>query len=514
MLQRLMYIVFVGIFSIQTFAVDGIAVSVAFTLKRERSYGGWRGDILRIDIENSRPVRYDTLYHGIAHCPTISPDGKYVAFFRDGDTWDKATQTRTRGGADHLSVMTIDGKELRDLITFDGDLASNQAWRNGEDRLMSWPVGGWIYYNQPHHTATIMRVNVADPSQQEKMHNYNSADGFDEPLRRWNLSVEGHVACGDALFRNAPHTFPDIKVAKCYAGCNGAISCSGRFRSAWGRNASEEVVKAHPGYTMSGHSLFTFADFNKTTLACSGGFGLQPEDYVSLRHVAEWLGRDSVGRGMELIYWAVNSDKWSMYTCGWESWGSRVTRQGCNQLLFNWIDFEAILATDNPYNPTASAATWDISQSYCATAGAFWVRPPKEEYIGTHYEDISGQWLPYTTQSTTPVESVRNSWDLSGPKAVLKRDPTENRVHSKIRHQHQPQPWALQQKTNSLSVRFPDGSTAWNIRIVDMKGRRAYEAKISGASARIPVHHLRGVYILSITGENPQCRLMEKCLRF
>ena len=500
--------IIVAALNVSLYAVDGIAVSVAFTKQRERSCGGWRGDIVRVEIKDSRPISCDTLYRGIAHCPSFSPDGKQIAFFRDGDTWDRQNNTRVAGGDDYLSVMDIDGKNMRDLVTFSGDLAKNSSWRNGEDRLNDWPIGGWIYYNKPHHTDEIWRVNAADPSKHEKVLEYGATD----MVRRWNLSTDGTCAAGDNFYRNAPHTFPGRKVGDCTAGCNATISCSGRFRSSWGWNPGSaentRIEQIHGDYKMKGHSHFDYADWDKATGKCSNRLGQSAETVVYLSHAAEWLGMDSIGRGMELIRWAVNSDKWSMFTLGWQSWAAAVSGWGANQLLYNWIDWQPILATNNPPNTST-----DASLSRCCTAGDFWVTPPKDEYIGTHYESISGDWLPYGTWSTTPLESVRNSWDLSGAKPVLKQANGAVAIGTQKKNRSAARKISVHLNGNMLTINGLSDDLA-SAKILDVKGRQIFKSDISNRQLQIPTAKLNGLYILQVSEFSAGTIAYKKVIRF
>ncbi len=389
-------------------AVDGIAVSVRYPyLIRWRIGHPLRGSIQRFDIKDNTVVDSQIIYScadGIAHMPCISQDGKKVAFFRDGQGFDNCQITG--GGGDYVSIMDIDGSNIENLVQISSD---NVFDNNSPDRLMDWPAGDWIYYQKPK-SAEVWRVNI-NTKENEKVATYPS--GF----WRWNLSADGShaIARADGNYASA---FPSLN-NRCdisAGGCNHCLSASGRFISGYGRIHTGTKTVAWPykgeyrydntyeGRTMSksGHNSFDFAEWKWDTQT-SYRFGDQRNDRVVFRHISymlgtrwlkEQIGRENIGDWCEFIRWAANSDKWVLQRI-YES------REGIsNQVLYNWVDREAILTSRN-----GSGAKYgdEACYTYCNTAGDFWVQPPKEEYAGTRIEECDGSWMELGQESTAPL---------------------------------------------------------------------------------------------------------------
>ncbi|MBD3322032.1 MAG: hypothetical protein GF350_13120 [Chitinivibrionales bacterium] len=366
------------------FAVNGTAVSIAVRYSVDKSlvpesHWSYRGKLVRFDIVDNQVVDHDTLYHGLAEFPSLSMDGSRIAFFRDGDSVDGSTLVRS--GYDWLSVIDIDGNNLRDLVQFgDGTVGyGNIVWNGVHDRSTDWPFGKWIYYVYPK-TNEIWRINPDDTTEHELVMTFEYSSAESGYIRRWNLSADASKISIQwkkaEPGTNGAFPFPwdpdsigllsDNQRAFFY--CNISMAPSGNYVTAY-----------------DGHCHCTFpvgaVDWETNTYSV-----VRQRKDAGLDDIAFATGRDSVGRGGEYIRWAANSDKWILQQIGWIGHDLGVTFCGSNQILWNWVDNEAIITTDNPPN---AACTEDSTIAYSNSAGDFLVEGP----LGC-VEDTLGNWVP------------------------------------------------------------------------------------------------------------------------
>ena len=394
------------------FPADGIIVSTHSTTAHAPSGGGWRGDIARFTVKNNKVVKLDTIHS--------CRDGDSYHLI-PGDPDDKGVYKT--GTKDFISVMNIDGSNRRDIVEFSGDATKDIFDRAGYDRLIDWPKGEWIYYQYPR-TGKIYKVSADNPAAPKFVVDY----GGDRGLRRWNLNADGTRA---VVNQGNASMFPEIdqRWDKNAGGCNHAISPSGRWIARFGGNYSavEKRGTAYPKeLMMAGHSSFNTEEWVWETNEANVYNNWFINDYVNIRHlwrtleIGHPLRQDSVPKGAEIILFACNSDKWELHTFGYGSSAGAIWRMGTNQIVYNWADREWIVTSTNPQNPKKYM---DNEHVYCATSGDMWVQPPKDEYRGTHYEDIEGNWLPIGSPSNCPYpDYMRCDGGLTHEECALKFD--------------------------------------------------------------------------------------------
>jgi hypothetical protein len=168
-------------------------------------------------------------------------------------------------------------------------------------------------------------------------------------------------------------------------------------------------------------------------------------------------------------------------------------------VAYNWADLETIMASNNP--PCNDAT--DKHRIFCNMAGDFWIKPPKAEYINTHFEDIYGTWLLLGTYPKGPLPEYDPipydkafSGVTTGPKAEAKTLPSDKRV-------------TVMRAAEGYVLHF-GRMHAEEFSVYNAAGKKVYTAFVNGQDACIPLS-LHGAYIISITCRNRQftsCRLI------
>ena len=476
--------------SMQSLAADGFSVAAAWTGATASKFG-WRGSIVRYDIKDNKVVNVDTIHsmsEGVAHMPCISQDGKIVCFFRGKNSYVNGAVKE--GSSAYITVMNKDGSNKRNIVEFTGSLASTSIYRSGYDRQIDWPAGDWIYYAGPKN-AQVSRVNYKTGQVEKNLANY----GADPWMRRWNMSADGkRAACTNGSWCSEFPNISGTRSTDC-GGCNLTLCASGRFSSSFGVHPCGQKDIPIPdiiqpdscegrGMETSQHCHFSFADWDWKTGKVNKAMANCPHTMVKYNTVGCWLGIDSVGRGGEWIRWAANSDKWVLHHAGWGPSGAGdVAKYGSNQLIYNWADLTAIFTSKNPKNNTD--ITGDRSISRCTMAGDFWVQPPKDEYIGTHYETIYGTWLPLGTYPEGPLPAyVINSG------SVAVESPQE------LVAMNNPQEFSIMRTDNGYMLHFATQATG-TVTLFNAAGSRVFSARIDGHSIHIPAT-IHGAYILQL----------------
>jgi len=363
--------------------VDGFLVSTAMRNGQDKSEipelplgkSGRQGNMIRAGkiclarVRNSIVTPYDTIYSAtFGRYPTISPDGKKIAFLRYESYIDKNGILQNADGPIHVSIMDTTGKNVVDLVTMSHQKAHCS---------LDWPLGEWIYY-QPLGENAIYRVHTKTPSKVEKVTEYCS-------FRKFDLNLSGAVAglqtpagstCG---YGNILHTFPPAEPAIgksliCkFSGCNIATSPSGKYTGSFS-NTSHNKIQIGKAADCSKHAL--------TVLEM------------------EQLSGKPLGGSQDWPRWSVNSDKWVISMIGARI---NVVETGGNQVLINWVDREVIKISDNAFNGNFREKT-----VYWNTAGDFYLTSiPKG-----HYEDVHGTIVNAATGQSAVKMSMKKSPDI------------------------------------------------------------------------------------------------------
>jgi len=376
------------LFSTQCFAVNGIAVT-----NKATSMNNWgtMGPLLRSYIKNSDVDRQEEIYSDKAHHPTLNHQGTHIAFFRDDGT-DVI-----------ISLIGVDGGEITDVVKHPKGNGFN-AWGQ-----MSWPVGDWIYYNggadatgtcSSAESVNIRKVNINNPnnpilaatvrtpvSKTPKSPEQNGRiRSFDLDAFAGRASFQFNLCGGSGIFNASfPDELPAISSTGNEVGtCNTAISASGKY---W------------IGITGTGHNAFhlgkTGAEKYHVTVSCND--------------MSVWSGGNA-GNGLDRNRFSVNSDKW---VCTRPNHTGRFVKDGCEQVLVNWVDQEAIIVTDNRTGGT-----------FYSEAGSFWIEGGEYGKV----ESIGGTWISASEASpirpaTSPafksnVEQQSGMYSLRGKKIL------------------------------------------------------------------------------------------------
>lgn len=301
-------------------AVDGISVTSHWSGNYDGFYGGY-GSVWRHDIADNVVVRHLQLHPGPARNVVISPDGTRVAFLLDT-------------GA--VAVMSVDGGAATELAQSHGEAC------------LDWPQGNWLYYNlggwdQPATSSELRRVDVTTGEDQLVVN-------FSCSIWRFHISAD----LRRAIVRDTAD-FGAIVTYDMTAG-DGIL---------YGDNATDapscsEGLDPLGVYFIDGWPDHHGIDFRRWT---------DLEIVQSLAHADAtlWGGRES-GVEHDRNFWSSNSQKWLCIHLGWgigwdpiNGWG---TPTGANQVLYNWIDQQRIVVTDN----VEGSEIYD-------SAGDFWIRP-------------------------------------------------------------------------------------------------------------------------------------------
>jgi len=347
--------------TVRSHAANGFSVSIY------HNGDCWnRGALVRYDISNNAVVSYDTLFKGKAQWPAINLSGTKVAFFKWGST----------GTTNCVSVVDKGGGAVSDLVTgLSAPLVFPAPVADIRDPLLDWPAGDWVYYEKPTKSHEIWRVNINDPSRNEKVVTYvKSPKGEDSgPIYfyRWSMSVDAKWAliwsAGYTWNCNIWHSFPPpggdpLASAPCNGAgwaqifaCNGAISPSGSYACHYTGGAHEQIEVLGWDHAMTGAD-WPYSGGGSITLSIAGA---------------------------EQLRFSANSDRWIQEQVGWEGHADALCA-GSNQWLINWKDKTTIVASNNPRGT-----------GKCSDAGDFWIDGGAAN--AGKYEDASGSWVAVGT---------------------------------------------------------------------------------------------------------------------
>lgn len=295
-------------------AVSGISVTDHWSGQNANDtfYGGF-GEIWRHDLRDNTVVAHRMIYQGPAREPVINWNGTHVAFIKEDGT---------------IAVMSIEGGAETDLVL------------GHPYGCLEWPEGDWVYYNLGtwgDDTSRFLRRVNAFTGVDEQVVEFECTTwrfGIARDLRRAvvrDTSVQNTIVAYDLQSDNG-HMRPE-------RACD--VPSCGEAMDALGEYFVDGMIDH------SGMDIRRWDDL---------------EIVESFTHLAAqaWGDRDS-GEGHNRNGWATNDQKWICAHVGWNLHFSSDSR-GSNQVLYNWIDHERIVVTDNE----------DYSYSY-DSAGDFWV---------------------------------------------------------------------------------------------------------------------------------------------
>ncbi|MBW2735937.1 MAG: immunoglobulin domain-containing protein [Deltaproteobacteria bacterium] len=296
-------------------AMDGIAVTTHWTGTNHNLYGGY-GEIWRHDITHNKAVKHTKLHSGPARAVVISPDGTHVAFI-------------AQSGA--IQVMSTSGGAVKNLAT------------TRPEAHLDWPRGDWIYYNlggfeEPARSRVLRRVNAATQKDEAVVswtHGvwrfFISADVTRAVLRTDDTPPEpyGRIVAYDML-RDAG----ELDLAR----------STERFSCSTGLDPEGEVFLR--GNTP--HDGVEIRPWNDVTKIL----------YAFTHAEAEAWGGPPSGTQHNRNNWSANSSDWFCVHLGFGKRGAT----GANQVLYNWVDKERIVVTNNAEGSYAFDS-----------AGDFWV---------------------------------------------------------------------------------------------------------------------------------------------
>jgi len=478
------------------FGINGHAVSVAFRGSalnwgqfnpacpedRDRV---WNGAIVRFTIAGAT-VTCDTILKrttAYAQCAVMNSEGTKVAFYR----WPYRLGKSPTSGRDtllgssnpsYISVINIDGTGLRDLCTIRD--------RPGPWTQLDWPAGDWIYYLNPRsgsnwwerETRDIGRVNVATGANEPIYISLNNGGkGGDMEPGAWigrfgmdlaadRIAFTGYEGWGDKA--SGVFTFPppngDVNCSSCvvgYAGaCNPAVSASGGYTAGYGGwHSSFDIVKL------------------------SGGVGPSPVNpAVKLSDAAIWCGGFDFGSNPagEVLRFSANSDKWVLQEISFDGEGTE-SWYGCNQLIANWVDKQAVVTSNNPKIPREGCSVQQDCCGGCGTVyygndpGDFWVDGGSAN--AGKYEGADGAWR--SVPGYVPTKSRENPVSMSGPNQFT----------------------ASVDGAGTILIGLPNASRTV-VRIMDMQGRNLYSMAASGSLILQAGMLKTGMYLVSMRAGN------------
>ena len=362
-----------------------------------------RGPIVKAIISNNQAVSWDTLYDSIGQYPAINAEGAKVAFFRWGQrvTIDRTTGRMTpiagtQSNPSYLSVVNMDGTGLINLIQV--NMVIDNQWEGEGNDVLDWPAGDWIFYEKPHKSGDIRKINIRT---REDVH--VDRNDLVNKARRWSLSLDAKIAASQGgNFTNGPggnYQFP-WNGKNIYAdGCNMAVSASGNILAHYfgGCHNDLDIVDISP-FNWIRPNPFEFDALIWIDQAPDG-----------TKMIEKWIGKIvSYTKCADLIRMSVNSDKWALRQIGWWGQGNDIAK-GANQVIVNWVDSTAILG--NPYLPPGPNSQFDAPQprgQYVnADAGDFYITgdATHPNSVPTNgYEDRYGKWH----QVLAPTAVVRD----------------------------------------------------------------------------------------------------------
>jgi hypothetical protein len=419
-----------------SFAMNGRSATAVYLMQEPWTFPPNPGRLIVSTISGTSVTRTDTLLRGIRFFyPTWSPDGKRIAFFSNG------------GGG--LSIIDADGKNRRTVATM-ADWRKNSGQGEELEQFITWSAidgGKWIYYHRPcpgdtavdcimQGSGEIWKVNVDDTSQNIMICDYKKLNQCQ--LSRYSLSADakyaichvGGMADGAQLQQLGftpvgviSHEFPPqvnpstgwidpnltepaCAISDCrihFGACNSALSASGNiiYHFYGGHCQLYASYWNHAAKTQSGFG----------TLKIGTGLDNSLDEY---RDVEVWMKNDP--RAGDVFIWprGSNSDKIVNVLTGYRYTASYADAQGCNHLVINWKDKEAVSATNNPRGSSNGSAYWIAGPSDFRVDGG----------PDGCYQDTAGRWINEITgvikqnANPAPASFVRAPSALSGTVAV------------------------------------------------------------------------------------------------
>ena len=166
-------------------AADGIAIGLSYrssVAMTNISEGAKTGKIVKYVIRSDTVAQCDTIYKATwVRKAVLSPDGSRVAFLRL-DAKTVGGQYQPGNGNRYISVMDIDGRNVRDIATF-----KNSGGNDLSRVVIDWPAGDWIYYVSPSVTNgwSVCKVAVADSSSKRCLFTYGKFR-----FGTWSISID------------------------------------------------------------------------------------------------------------------------------------------------------------------------------------------------------------------------------------------------------------------------------------------------------------------------------------
>ncbi len=386
-------------------AVDGISVTVHWQGQGssgvcvsncdELFWGGF-GQIWRHEIRDSVVVNREMIYDGLARYAVLSPSGRQVGFIKPDGT---------------VSVIGIKGGPVIDV---------GQAHPEGS---LDWPVDDYLYYS----TGGWEQYDTS-----RQLYRVNTRTGAEEHVTTWE--------CGTWRF----HVSHDLTraVLRAVSGCNasggivaydlatndGTLPC---LLDVVGDNQAENRCTDQPS---CGEAFDPLGEFFADGMPSHQGLDIRRWDTLEIVKTffhssaygqsgdiiaADWGGPDS-GDNHNRNHWSVNSQNWLCMHLGWEAHHGTTCR-GANQVLYDWINEERIVVTENTDNSFAFDS-----------AGDFWVgvlENPPTVYAGA---DITAS-LEAGAELMGVVghgDGVTVEWSqVDGPGIATFTQPTQAQTH-------------------------------------------------------------------------------------
>jgi hypothetical protein len=307
-------------------------------------------------------------------------------------------------------VINADGTGLKNLVQVDKPCVADGKYENNEGNcVLDWPCGQWIYYEKPTKTTEIWRINVDDPSRNEKVCTYGVN------LRRWDLSWDAKWSAYQSpqAGYNGPCRFPALTNKTGLTACNASISCSGTF----------------VGHYFGGnHTLMCVTKFDPATgqRSSENNSNLGAYNEHTVEQIETWIS-DSLftgGRGgADVIRWSVNSDKWALRQIGWCGQAADLD-MGSNSVAVNWKEKQAINISHTPPPPDCRwPYEWETKHhSESADAGDLWIDfGPGNLY---KWEDEQGQLHTIAPIDPTAIGAPSSPWQ-GIPRGALSLTPAK-----------------------------------------------------------------------------------------
>lgn len=342
------------------------------------------GPIIGVTITNNQVVKRDTLFPGVGECPSLSFDGKRVAFFRwsvqlTRDAAGYHAAAGTTSGPHYISFLDIQTKTITNLIQCDKPCGTVKD----ADAFMDWPVGDWIYYEKPTETRQFYRINVKDPSRNELI----CTDAGDQ-IRRWNLSSDAKYCGMQSNNLGGACKFPFVNNSVAQSDPSGAAACN---------HCVSTMGNFFGHYFAGNHEWMCIERYDHIGPpgSCTVGSPTAPQPFDNwethqISDLQKWGATNltTTGGGAEVLKWSVNSEKWALRMIG--ACGQAFDPNVANCVAVNWVDSQAINLSQLPPPQYCGAdASKNPPAQTCADVGDLWVDlGPGNEHA---WEDETGR---------------------------------------------------------------------------------------------------------------------------